>query len=69
MVTPVLCSRPFNNVIEAGAAGASGAIAVVANVVANLISAVALLYFFNSLIAWFGAFVCLPGLSFQVLYS
>ena len=61
-------SRPYNNVIEAAAAGASSAISLVANVAANLIAFVALLYFFNSILAWFGAFVCLPDLSFEVCF-
>ncbi|GFS19200.1 sodium/nucleoside cotransporter [Elysia marginata] len=61
--------QPYNNVIEAAAAGASTAISLVANVAANLIAFVALLYFFNSIVAWFGAFVCLPDLSFEIICS
>ncbi|CAG5123478.1 unnamed protein product, partial [Candidula unifasciata] len=61
--------QPFNNVVEAAAAGASAAISLVANVGANLIAFVALLYFANSLISWFGAFVCFPELSFEVICS
>ncbi|GFS23922.1 sodium/nucleoside cotransporter [Elysia marginata] len=61
--------RPYNNVIEAAAAGASSGISLVANVAANLISFVALLYFLNSIVAWFGAFVCLPELSFEIICS
>ncbi|RUS70132.1 hypothetical protein EGW08_022103 [Elysia chlorotica] len=61
--------QPYNNVIEAAAAGASSAISLVANVAANLIAFVALLYFFNSIVAWFGAFVCLPNLSFEIICS
>lgn len=59
-------SRPYNNVIEAAAAGASSAISLVANVAANLIAFVALLYFADSALSWFGAFICYPELSFQV---
>ncbi|CAL1534109.1 unnamed protein product [Lymnaea stagnalis] len=61
--------QPFNNVIEAAAAGASSAISLVANVGANLIAFVALLFFANSVLGWFGAFVCLPELSFEVICS
>ncbi|GFO50415.1 sodium/nucleoside cotransporter [Plakobranchus ocellatus] len=61
--------QPYNNVIEAAAAGASSAISLVANVGANLIAFVALLFFFNSVVAWFGTFVCHPELSFEMICS
>ncbi|XP_005089087.1 solute carrier family 28 member 3 [Aplysia californica] len=59
----------YNNVIEAAAAGASAAISLVANVAANLIAFVALLYFVNSTISWLGSFVCHAELSFEVICS
>ncbi|XP_012946918.1 solute carrier family 28 member 3-like [Aplysia californica] len=59
----------YNNVIEAAAAGASAAISLVANVGANLIAFVGLLYFVNDAISWLGSFVCHPELSFEVICS
>ena len=58
--------RQHRNLLEAAAAGASQSIALVANIAANLIAFIALLAFVNATIAWFGAFVCLPDLSFEV---
>ena len=56
----------YNNVIEAAAAGASSSISLVANVGANLIAFVSLLFFANSAISWLGSFVCYQELSFEV---
>uniref|UniRef100_A0A0B7A104 Concentrative nucleoside transporter C-terminal domain-containing protein n=1 Tax=Arion vulgaris TaxID=1028688 RepID=A0A0B7A104_9EUPU len=61
--------QPFNNLIEAAAAGASASISLVANVGANLLAFVALLYLANGILSWFGAFVCFPELSFEVICS
>ncbi|KAK7483948.1 hypothetical protein BaRGS_00024832 [Batillaria attramentaria] len=55
----------YRNILEAAAAGASQSIALVANIAANLIAFLALLAFVNATLAWFGAFVCLPNLSFE----
>ncbi|KAK7502957.1 hypothetical protein BaRGS_00005906, partial [Batillaria attramentaria] len=64
------CAMPdmdlrYRNLIEAAAAGASQSISLIANMAANLIAFLALLAFLNSVIAWFGAFVCLHHLSFE----
>ena len=55
------------NVIEAAAKGASTAIALVANIAANLIAFLAFLAFFNGVLSWIGSMVGHPELSFEVL--
>lgn len=57
----------YRNILEAAAAGASQSIALVANIAANLIAFLALLAFVNATLAWFGAFVCVPNLSFELI--
>nr|KAG5697322.1 hypothetical protein BaRGS_004988 [Batillaria attramentaria] len=61
----VMVGGQYRNILEAAAAGASQSIALVANIAANLIAFLALLAFVNATLAWFGAFVCLPNLSFE----
>jgi len=55
------------NFIEAAAAGASNAIALVANIAANLMAFWALLQFVNSTLTWFGQRVGVERLTYQVL--
>ncbi|XP_078482138.1 solute carrier family 28 member 3-like [Ciona intestinalis] len=57
------------NIVEAAAAGASMSIKLVANIGANLIAFLALLAFINATLHWFGAFVGIPQLSFEVICS
>ncbi|XP_076461368.1 solute carrier family 28 member 3-like [Babylonia areolata] len=61
------CKRTYRNLLEAAAAGASQSIALVANIAANLIAFLALLSFVNATLGWFGEFVCLQGLSFEMI--
>ncbi|XP_022781914.1 solute carrier family 28 member 3-like isoform X2 [Stylophora pistillata] len=57
------------NVIEAAAKGASTAIALVANIAANLIAFLAFLAFFNGVLSWLGSMVGKPELSFEYICS
>lgn len=57
------------NAIEAASNGASSAIKLVGNIVANLIAFVSFLAFMDSLIGWLGDMVELPNLSFQLIMS
>ena len=52
--------------IEAAAKGASTAIALVANIAANLIAFLAFLAFFNGVLSWIGSMVGHPEFSFEV---
>ena len=63
----VLIFSTERNVIEAAAKGASTAIALVANIAANLIAFLAFLAFFNGVLSWIGSMVGHPELSFEVL--
>ena len=62
----VLIFSTERNVIEAAAKGASTAIALVANIAANLIAFLAFLAFFNGVLSWIGSMVGHPELSFEV---
>lgn len=55
------------NFIEAAAAGAANAIALVANIAANLIAFIAILYFINSTLTWFGHRVGVDKLTYEVM--
>ncbi|CAC5393511.1 SLC28A [Mytilus coruscus] len=57
------------NILEAAAAGASASIKLVANIAANLIAFIAMLEFVNAVLSWFGSFVGVPMLSFQIICS
>lgn len=57
------------NIIEAAAKGASTAIALVANIAANLIAFLAFLAFFNGVLSWLGSMVGKPELSFEYICS
>ena len=61
----LLPTRTEVNVIEAAAAGATNAIAMVANIAANLIAFIALLQFVNATLTWFGQRVGIQQLTFQ----
>ena len=63
----VWSDRTEVNFIEAAAAGASNAIALVANIAANLMAFWALLQFVNSTLTWFGQRVGVERLTYQVL--
>ena len=54
------------NFIEAAAGGAANAIALVANIAANLIAFIAILYFVNATLMWFGHRVGVDELTYQV---
>lgn len=58
--------REERNILEAASNGATDAIALVANVAANLIAFLAVLAFVNSTLSWLGEMVDIHGLSFQV---
>lgn len=66
-LTLSLYCRNERNIIEAAAKGASTAIALVANIAANLIAFLAFLAFFNGVLSWLGSMVGKPELSFEVL--
>ena len=68
-LTLSLSCRNERNIIEAAAKGASTAIALVANIAANLIAFLAFLAFFNGVLSWLGSMVGKPELSFEVLIS
>ncbi|XP_067027107.1 solute carrier family 28 member 3-like isoform X1 [Acropora muricata] len=57
------------NLIEAAAKGASTAIALVANIAANLIAFLAFLAFFNAVLSWIGSMVGHPEFSFEFICS
>lgn len=65
-LTLSLSCRNERNIIEAAAKGASTAIALVANIAANLIAFLAFLAFFNGVLSWLGSMVGKPELSFEV---
>ncbi|XP_031548619.1 solute carrier family 28 member 3-like isoform X1 [Actinia tenebrosa] len=64
-----LPSSGERNVIEAAAKGASTAIALVANIAANLIAFLAFLAFFNAILSWLGSMVGHPEISFEYICS
>ncbi|GAA6223197.1 solute carrier family 28 member 3, partial [Lates japonicus] len=57
------------NVLEAASQGASCAVGLVANIVANLISFLALLAFFDAVLSWLGGMFDCPQLSFALICS
>ena len=59
------CSKE-RNVLEAASAGASASIKLVANIAVNLMAFIALLYFVNAALSWFGSLVDHPEFNFQV---
>ena len=62
----MLCGREEKNIIEAAVAGASRAIPLVANIAANLIAFISILYFINATLTWFGQRVGIQQLTYQV---
>ncbi|XP_069909374.1 sodium/nucleoside cotransporter 2 isoform X1 [Oryctolagus cuniculus] len=58
-----------SNVLEAASNGATDAIALVANVAANLVAFLAVLAFINAALSWLGELVDIQGLTFQVICS
>ena len=60
--------RRYENVVHAMSSGAIDGVGIVVGAVANIIVCIAALEFFNVTIAWIGARVLLPFLSFEVLY-
>ena len=54
------------NFIEAAAAGAANGIPLVANIAANVIAFVAILYFINATLTWFGQRVGIEKLTYEV---
>lgn len=58
--------RKESNVLEAASNGATDAIALVANVAANLVAFLAVLAFINAALSWLGELVEIQGLTFQV---
>ena len=63
----LLYDRTEVNFIQAAAAGATNAVALVANIIANLIAFIALLHFVNATLTWFGQRVGIERLTFQVI--
>ncbi|CAK6950523.1 solute carrier family 28 member 3-like [Scomber scombrus] len=57
------------NVLEAASQGASNAVALVANIVVNLIAFLALLAFFDGVLSWLGGMLDCPQLSFSLICS
>lgn len=62
-------NRKESNVLEAASNGATDAIALVANVAANLIAFLSVLAFINATLSWLGELVDIQGLTFQVICS
>ncbi|KAF7654309.1 hypothetical protein LDENG_00071480, partial [Lucifuga dentata] len=58
-----------NNVLEAASQGASSAVVLVANIVANIIAFLALLTFFDAILSWLGGMLDCPQLSFTLICS
>ncbi|XP_056454471.1 sodium/nucleoside cotransporter 1 [Gadus chalcogrammus] len=65
----VLLSGEERNVLEAASNGASASIGLVANIVVNLISFLAILEFINAILRWLGGMVGYPYVSFQLICS
>uniref|UniRef100_A0A8C5CB86 Sodium/nucleoside cotransporter n=1 Tax=Gadus morhua TaxID=8049 RepID=A0A8C5CB86_GADMO len=61
--------REDRNVLEAASNGASASIGLVANIVVNLISFLAILEFINAILRWLGGMVGYPYVSFQLICS
>lgn len=59
--------RESTNLLEAAANGATSAVALVANIVVNVIAFLALLAFFDSVLSWLGGMFDYPQLSFSVM--
>ncbi|XP_056231467.1 solute carrier family 28 member 3-like isoform X2 [Seriola aureovittata] len=57
------------NVLEVASQGASSAVGLVANIVVNLISFLALLSFFDAVLSWLGGMFDCPQLSFALICS
>ncbi|XP_053181129.1 solute carrier family 28 member 3-like [Scomber japonicus] len=57
------------NMLEAASQGASNAVALVANIVVNLIAFLALLAFFDGVLSWLGGMLDCPQLSFSLICS
>nr|XP_061803942.1 solute carrier family 28 member 3-like [Nerophis lumbriciformis] len=57
------------NMLEAASQGAIFAVGIVANVVSNLLSFMALLAFFDGVLSWLGAMFDFPQLSFSLICS
>lgn len=58
--------RESKNLLEAASLGASRAVALVANVAANIIAFLALLAFSDAVLSWLGGMFDYPQLSFSV---
>ena len=54
------------NIIEAAAAGAAASIPLIAHILVTVIAFVALLYFINATLTWFGQRVGIEELTYQV---
>lgn len=59
--------RESTNVLEAASQGAIGSVTVVASIVTNIIAFMALLAFLDTALAWLGAMLDCPQLSFSVM--
>ncbi|KAI3372801.1 hypothetical protein L3Q82_023257 [Scortum barcoo] len=57
------------NMLEAASHGASCAVGLVTNIVANLIAFMALLAFFDAALSWLGGMLNCPQLSFSLIFS
>ncbi|XP_045417583.1 sodium/nucleoside cotransporter 1-like [Lemur catta] len=57
------------NLMEAVSSGATIAVKVVTNIIANLIAYLAVLAFINAVLSWLGNMVDIDGLSFQLICS
>uniref|UniRef100_A0A3Q3RIV5 Solute carrier family 28 member 3 n=1 Tax=Mastacembelus armatus TaxID=205130 RepID=A0A3Q3RIV5_9TELE len=59
----------IKNILEAASQGASHAVGLVANIVVNLISFLALLALFDAILSWLGGMLDCPQLSFTLICS
>jgi nucleoside permease NupC len=55
-----------NNIFEAMSSGASGAVKVIANILANILAFISTLHMINSVLTWFGRRVGIQRLTFEV---
>ncbi|CAE8617407.1 unnamed protein product [Polarella glacialis] len=62
-------SSQYTNVFDAMASGASLAVGLVANIVANIIAFLGVLAFLNSVLQWAGNLVGVSGLTFDLVFS
>ena len=64
-IDDLVCSKEAN-ALDAAAQGASNAVMLVANIIANLISFLAFVAFLNGIVSWFCGLLGFPYVTFEV---